>query len=186
MLVASIRQRKFVRLVRKPSPDNLTHVDHANLNGLNNKVLQMVESSSELYMKVVKNPRWKLNPASFRDQHLNERDVTRQQLTKLFPEQLGHLLVNRLPTDGVRLISNQLRARINDTSVYAQRLHDRDHQHFVTMSVTQLSSGDYVVDRLHPLPSGDLPAIPMESVCVFDNIGWLMNNDVRKRFDESR
>ncbi|UJR06676.1 hypothetical protein I4U23_010962 [Adineta vaga] len=38
------------------------------------------------------------------------------------------------------------------------------NQYFVSMSITQLSAGDYLVDVLHPVPSQDLNSVPIRIV----------------------
>ncbi|CAF3616269.1 unnamed protein product, partial [Rotaria sp. Silwood2] len=109
----------------------------------------------------------------------NERDLIGEHLYKLFPEQLGHLLVSHLPDEGVRLISSNIRARIMKTSVLLQRLHDHGHQHFVSMSITQLPTGDYLVDSLHPVPSRCINPVPTRIVFSANKIGWLVNYEMR-------
>ncbi|CAF1444795.1 unnamed protein product [Adineta ricciae] len=159
---------------------------HANINGLNNKVLQIVYRSFEFYMKTILNTRWKLTASSNVVIESDERDAIGEQLYKLFPEQAGHLLVCHLPDNGIRLINNEIRARINDTSVYVQRIHDHGHQHFVTMSITQLPSGDHIVDRLHPVPSKCLPPVPIKDLFSLKNVGYLVHNEIRKALDNRR
>lgn len=159
---------------------------YSNANGLNNKILQIIDSSSDLYIKTITNYRWKLTPSSKTVAECDERDIIGERLYRLFPEQLGHLLVAHLPDEGVRLISSDLRARITDTSAFVQRLHDHGRQHFISMSITQLPAGDYMVDHLHPVPSRGLPPISIEKLFSWENIGWMVNNEIRKKFDEHR
>ena len=159
---------------------------YSNTNGLNNKILQIIDSSSDLYMRTIMNSRWKLTPSTNTVVESDERDIIGEHLYRLFPEQLGHLLVAHLPDEGVRLIGSDLRARITETSVFVQRLHDHGHQHFVSMSITQLPAGDYIVNHLHPVPSRRLPPISIEKLFCWENVGWMVNNEVRKKFDERR
>ena len=157
---------------------------HAAAKGLNNKALQIIDSSSDLYKKTIMNGRWKLTPSAHTIADADTRDVIGEQLYQLYPEHLGHVLVKHLPNEGVRLINNEIRARISDTSVFVQRLHDHGHQHFVTMSITQLTNGDYIVDRLHPVPSRCVSPVPVKKLCCFDNVGWMIFDSLRKLMDE--
>ena len=159
---------------------------HSNANGLNNKILQIIESSSDLYVKTIMSARWRLVASTNMVTESNERDTIGEHLHRLFPEQLGHLLVTHLPDEGVRLVNSDLRARITDTSVFVQRLHGHAHQHFVSMSITQLPAGDYIVDHLHPVPSGCMPPTSIEKLFYSGNVGWVINNEIRKALDEHR
>ncbi|CAF4466495.1 unnamed protein product [Rotaria sp. Silwood2] len=161
-------------------------IQYSNANGLNNKILRIIDSSFESYVKIITDPRWKLAACDNMSTTYNERDLIGEHLYKLFPEQLGHLLVSHLPDEGVRLISSNIRARIMKTSVLLQRLHDHGHQHFVSMSITQLPTGDYLVDSLHPVPSRCINPVPTRIVFSANKIGWLVNYEMRRKFDEYR
>jgi len=153
---------------------------HSLMNGLNNQVLQLIESSVEFYLKTITNSRWKLAPGvKTNSKQSKDGDIVGEYLRKLFSAQLGHLLVPHLPDEGVRLIESDLRASIANRSIYVQRPHDHAHQYFVAMSITRLPSGRYVVDRLHQVPAHHLPASPVEQLLVRENIGWSISNEVR-------
>jgi HrpA-like RNA helicase len=131
----------------------ICRIKHSNENGLNNKILQNIDTSSTSIIRQIKNACW-LKPGSEMPQ--NPMNIISKQLAQLFPEQCGYLLVPELPAEGVRLISTDIRANITNTSVFMQKLHtdsnDELYQHFVAMTITQLSSGNYIIERLHPIP----------------------------------
>ena len=151
----------------------ICRVKHSNENGLNNKILQNVDASIETIIKHMKEARW-LRPANEMPKDTNE--IIGVRLAQLFPEQCGYLLVPQLPAEGVRLIASDIRALIKDTSVFMQRLHgDSEHelyQHCVAMTITQLPSGKYIVDRLHPVPRTQAAVgSSIEAVKTMENIG---------------
>ena len=157
------------------------------MHGLNNQVLQLIESSVEWYIKTITHSRWKLKPGNATmDRTLKDGDIIGEHLRKLFPPQIGHLLVPHLPDEGVRLIENDLRASIANRSIYVQRAHDSAHQYFVAMSITRLPSGRYVVDRLHQVPAHNLPRSPIQQLIVRENIGRAINNQLRTLFSVNR
>ncbi|UJR18854.1 hypothetical protein I4U23_021982 [Adineta vaga] len=159
---------------------------YANRNGLNNKILQIIDNSVLFYIQTITNLKWKLAVGRDISSTDNERDIIGKYLYELFPEHLGHLLVCHLPAAGVRLINSNICAQITNTSVFMQRLHDHGHQYFVSMSITQLPAGDYLVDVLHPVPSQDLNSVPICIVFSEKNIGWLVNCKIRQKFNEYR
>ncbi|CAF1005352.1 unnamed protein product, partial [Didymodactylos carnosus] len=156
---------------------------HSFMNGLNNQVLQSIESSVLFYVKIITKSRWKLTPGvKTNNRQPNDGDIIGEHLRKLYPTQLAHLLVPHLPDEGVRLIESDLRASIANRSIYVQRAHDHTHQYFVAMSITRLPSGRYIVDRLHQVPAHHLPASPVQQLLVRENVGWSISNEVRTLF----
>ncbi|UJR13608.1 hypothetical protein I4U23_000621 [Adineta vaga] len=137
-------------------------IKHSFMNGLNNQVLEFIENSIEFYRKTITNPRSKLRTGNriFTKQWTDE-DIIGKHLGKVFPTQVGHLLVPHLPNEGVHFIHNDILP------------------YFVTMSITRLLSGKYVVDRLHQIPSRNLPASPIEQILVRENVGASTDNQIR-------
>ena len=132
----------------QPNVCQTCRAQHSLINGLNHQVVQFIEPAIEFYIKTITNTRWKLTPGTkSASKPLNDGEIIGEHLRKLFPTQLGHLLVPHLPDEGARLIENDLRTAIANRSVYVQRAHDQAHQYFVAMSITRSSSGRYIVDR---------------------------------------
>ncbi|CAF4277253.1 unnamed protein product [Didymodactylos carnosus] len=154
------------------------------MNGLNDQILQFVEGSVEFYVETITDSRWKLTPGTKSvDKQSNNGDIIGEHLRKLFPAQIGHLLVPHLPDEGVRLIESDLRASIANRSIYVQRAHDHKRQYFVAMFITRSPSGKYVVDRLHQISAHHLSESPVQQLLVRENIGWLINNEIRTLFN---
>jgi hypothetical protein len=78
------------------------------------------------------------------------------------------------------MVANQIRACITNTSVFVQR--QVGNTHFMAMSITQLPTGDYVIERLHPL---NVPATThteaLSKLCSVSNVGWEWNFEMRKQ-----
>lgn len=160
---------------------------YSSMHGLNNQVLQLIESSVHFYRKTITDTRWKLIPDDkTTNKQSNDGEIIGEYLRKLFPDQLGHLLVSHLPDEGVRLIEIDRRATIASQSIYVQRAHDHAQQYFVAMSIVRISSGRYVVDRLHQVPAHDLPASFLERILTRENVGWSISNEVRTHFNTVR
>jgi hypothetical protein len=83
---------------------------------LNNKILQNIDTSSTSITKQIKNAHW-LKPGSKMTDNLI--DIIGIKLTQIFPEQCGYLLVPQLPTEGVRLVSTDIRASITNSNAKA-------------------------------------------------------------------
>ncbi|CAF1601026.1 unnamed protein product, partial [Adineta ricciae] len=151
----------------------ICRIKYCNENGLNNKILQHISTSCGSIIKQLKNVRW-LQP---RDEMCTDMVKTLgYHLAKLFPEQCGYLLVPQLPSEGVRLISTDIRAKITNTSVFMQKLNkdsDREvYQHFVAMTITQLPSGNHIIERLHPISRSDVVVqSTIQDLCTIENCG---------------
>jgi FtsZ-interacting cell division protein YlmF len=148
-------------------------VKYSNENSLNNKILQNIDTSCASIIKQIKNAHW-LKPGS--EMPENSIDIIGTRLAQIFPEQCGYLLVPQLPAEGVRLVSTDIRANITNNSVFMQKLHsDTNHefyQHFIAMTITQLSSGNYIIDRLHPVLKNQTTVQSlMQSLTTIPNIG---------------
>ncbi|CAF4787695.1 unnamed protein product [Rotaria sp. Silwood1] len=157
------------------------------MNGLNNQILELIESSIKFYINTITDSRWKLTPGTKRaDKRLSNGDIIGEHLQKLFPDQIGHLLVPHLPDEGARLITNDLRASIANSSTYVQRAHDYKRQYFVAMFITRSLSGKYIVDRLHQISAHKLPKSPIKQLVVRENIGWSINKEIRTLFNSIR
>ncbi|CAF1002038.1 unnamed protein product [Rotaria sordida] len=149
-------------------------VKHSNENSLNNKILQHIDGLCTSIIKQIRNTRW-LQPG-----HKMSEDVIKiigSHLAKLFSEQCGYLLVPQLPVEGVRLVSTDIRGNITNTSVFMQKLHmnsDRElYQHFVAMTITQLPSGRYIIERLHPILRSDVTVqSSIQNLITIENIGF--------------
>ncbi|UJR19381.1 hypothetical protein I4U23_022511 [Adineta vaga] len=149
----------------------ICRIKHSNENSLNNKILQHIDTSCTSIIKQIKNARW-LQP---RDEMSEDTiKILGYHLAKLFPEQCGYLLVPQLPIEGVRLVSTDIRANITNTSVFMQKLNkdsDREiYQYFVAMTITQLPSGDYIIERLHPIPRSNVMINLIQNLDTYDGI----------------
>ncbi|CAF1352924.1 unnamed protein product [Rotaria magnacalcarata] len=163
----------------------ICRIKHSNEKGLNNKILQNIDSSSATILKQIKNASW-LQPGSEMPQ--NSMDIISKQLALFFPEQCGYLLVPQLPTEGARLISTDIRANIANASVFMQKLHadtNRElYQHFVAMTITQLTSGSYIIEKLHPIPRAIATAQSSIKILVtIENIGSEVYYHMRQKFN---
>ncbi|CAF3939431.1 unnamed protein product [Rotaria sordida] len=162
-------------------------IHYSFMDGLNHQILQLIESSIEFYIDTITNSRWKLTPGTKTvDKRLSDGNIIGEYLQKLFPNQIGHLLVPHLPDEGVRLIASDLRAIIVNRSIYVQRAHDHKEQYFVAMFITRSLSGKYIVDRLHQIPGHKLPKSPIKQLVVRENIGWSVNKEIRILFNNIR
>ncbi|CAF4950088.1 unnamed protein product [Rotaria sp. Silwood1] len=163
----------------------ICRVKYSNDNGLNNKILQNIDASCTLIRKQIKDARW-LKPGNEMPENLI--DIIGIRLAQLFPEQCGYLLVPQLPSEGVRLISTGIRASITNTSVFMQKLHtDSNHdlyQHFVAMTITQLPSGNYIIERLHPIPK-TLATVQssMQNLMTIENISSDLFHHMRQKLN---
>jgi HrpA-like RNA helicase len=151
----------------------ICRIKYSNENGLNNKILQNVDASCASIIKQIKNAHW-LKPGSKMPENLI--DIIGIRLAEIFSEQCGYLLVPELPVEGVRLVSTDIRANITNTSVFMQKLHTDTnralYQHFIAMTITQLSSGNYIIERLHPiLKTQATVQSPMQRLMTIENIG---------------
>ncbi|CAF1228802.1 unnamed protein product [Adineta steineri] len=145
---------------------------------LNNKILNIIEVNRDTAMKIITNNRWQLKSKCLKQ--VNESDIIGAYLLKNFPEHHGHLLVSHLPNEGVCMITNNLRARITSTSVFVQRR--VGHTQFIAMFITKLSTGDYVIERLHPLSSNrNIHSKVYEKLSFISNVGWEWNFEIRKQ-----
>jgi HrpA-like RNA helicase len=115
---------------------------------LNNGILNCIEVASNNIIRIVTNERWQLSPKM--SPNVDESDLIGTYLFKHFSVQHGHLLVPHLPSEGVYMVTNNIRAYIARTSVFLRR--HIGSSHFIAMSITKLSTGNHVVERLHPLP----------------------------------
>lgn len=73
-------------------------------------------------------------------------------LPRVFPEQIGHLLVSHLPDQGARMLSNDIRVSVSLTSALRQKCSAQsEEQFFVSMSINQNTEGKYFIEKLHPI-----------------------------------
>lgn len=119
---------------------------------LNNRMLETIDRQKDFICETI-------NKSCFGGPYEeNENKDTNSHIIGLclknaFSEQLGDILVPRLPNRGVRLINishDPIRADITRTSVFL-RNRKEPFQAFVAMSITKLSTGKYLVDRLHSI-----------------------------------
>lgn len=147
---------------------------------LNNKVLSTIEVTANNAIKTISNKCWKIN--SNISTTPDEIDVIGNHLFKKFPEQHGHLLVPHLPNEGVRMVINEIRARITNISAFVQR--QIGNNHFIAMSISKLSTGDYVIERLHPIKvSGSSSLWTIEKLYTISNVGWRWNSELRQQIN---
>ncbi|CAF2761381.1 unnamed protein product [Rotaria sp. Silwood2] len=134
---------------------------------LNNKILNIVENVSNDLIETINDSRWQLNPESL--SNINESDIIGSNLYKYFPNQYGIFRRTCKTIENAHMVEKGFNAHISDTSIFAHR--QTDNPHFIAMSLVKLSSGRYLIDRLHPFhPSGsfnserkDSSVIAMES-----------------------
>ena len=157
-------------------------IKHSNENGLNNKILQNINSTSISIIKQIKNASWLIAGNEFPE---NQMHIISRHLANLFPEQCGYLLVPQLPIEGVHLVSTDVRATITNTSVFRQKR--QIDQHFIAMTITQLSSGRYIIEKLHPIPRS-LTTIQTSIVelYVVRNISSLIFHCMRRKLNTFR
>ena len=160
-------------------------IKYSNEHGLNNKILQTIETSSTSIIKQIKNTHW-LKVGSEMPENLV--DIIGRRLVQIFPEQCGYLLVPQLPIEGVRLISADVRSGITHTSVFMQKLHmdsNRElYQHFVAMTITQLSSGNYIIEKLHPIARSLAPVqSTIERLMTIDNVSSDVFHQMRQKLN---
>ena len=153
---------------------------HSFLNGLNNDILELIENEIYFYGKKVTRSSWIFST----DLLLMKRKITDQEiigrhLRQIFPSQVGHLLVPHLPDEGARLIQGNLRTTISNKSIFVQHVYDPNHQYFVTMSITRLRSGHYMISRLHQLSEHDLPTSPIQRLLDHDHIALSTYKELR-------
>lgn len=179
-------------------------VRYANDNSLNNKVLDSIMHTRVNVLKLIDNrkARW---ATLFRPQATAKRRIPQfrsarsQQeeskadflgedvviaiascLVKVFPEQIGTLLLPDQPQEGMAMLSADIRARISDTAVAMQSIKSDSRYHsFVALSITQLPSGQYLVDKLHPCMIEQKSQFLCEAA-VFPNCGF----DVAKQLKQ--
>ncbi|CAM4805317.1 unnamed protein product [Rotaria magnacalcarata] len=166
----------------------ICRVKHSNENSLNNKILQHIDASCTSIIKQIKNAHW-LQSGDKMPQNLIS--IIGTQLARFFPEQCGYLLVPQLPIEGVRLVSTDIRANITNTSTFMQKLHintDRElYQHFVAMTITQLPSGRYIIERLHPILRSDvIVQSAMQNLITMENIGSELAYHMRQELNTYR
>ena len=166
----------------------ICRIKYSNEKNLNNKILQFVDTSCSSIIKQIKKTRW-MEPGNEMPGNLME--IISQQLARLFPEQCGYLLVPQLPTEGVRLTSTDVRANITDTSVFMQKLHtdsNQDlYQYFVSMTITQLPSGSYIIEKLHPIPRSLSPIqSTIKILKTMDNISSYVFQELKQKLYSSQ
>ncbi|CAF0845315.1 unnamed protein product [Adineta steineri] len=160
-------------------------VKHSNENSLNNKILQYIDGSCTSIIKQIKNARWLQPGTKILDDSVK---IIGNHLAKLFPEQCGYLLVPQLPVEGVRLVATDIRGSISNTSVFMQKLQkdsDREfYQHFVAMTITQLPSGRYITERLHPVLRSDVTVqSSVQNLMTLENVGWDLAYHLRQKLN---
>jgi len=142
-------------------------VKFSNEEGLNNKVLDFVLSTSENVRNIVLRSEILSNTeiiAGVGDENVD--DVTAVAcLQRYFMEQCGQVLVPAYPQDGVRLTNNDVRGRITNSSCFLQKVRSEPFHNFVAMNIACLSSGEFIVEQLHPIPCpAETQSLPMPVV----------------------
>ena len=163
----------------------ICRIRYSNEEGLNNKILQNIHGSCTSMIKQIKNAHW-LKSGNAMPKNLV--DIIGIRLARLFPEQYGYLLVPKLPTEGVRLISTDVRASISSTSVFMQKLHfdanQTPYQYFIAMNITQLPSGKYIVERLHSIPKTEaISQSPIQTLMTIENISSELFHQIRQKMN---
>lgn len=145
-------------------------VKYSMTEGLNNKVLDFVLSTSRSVDEIIKKAKFRTKIE--KRTGVDDVHVVSECLERYFSEQLGEVLVPEHPPDGVRLDKVGVRARITNSSSFLQKIRIDPFRSFVALSVTQVPSGEYIIDRLHPVASmkhSDSPAC----CCIYrrDGVG---------------
>ncbi|CAF3598550.1 unnamed protein product [Rotaria sp. Silwood1] len=116
---------------------------------LNNKILNIVENVYHDLIETINGSRWQLNPESL--SNANESDIIGSNLYKYFSNQYGIFRRTNKTKLNAHMVEKGFDAGISDTSIFAHRA--TTNPHFIAMSLVKLSSGRYLVDRLHPFQS---------------------------------
>ncbi|PAA84961.1 hypothetical protein BOX15_Mlig016460g2 [Macrostomum lignano] len=96
-------------------------VGHSNSNRLNNKVMEHIEKTRTSFLKTIKKSKWFLELQKVESSCEDTIQVVGSCLEQVIPEQVTCLLVKRLPSEGIKIVDSNIRARISNTSVFAQR-----------------------------------------------------------------
>ena len=72
-------------------------------------------------------------------------------LCKHFPERRGRLLIYPEKKIDAYMSKNNLPARLSETTTFLQR--KSNNMHFIATLLLKAVSGNYIIDRLHPLPA---------------------------------
>jgi len=117
--------------------------------GLNNKVLDFVALTAASVQDMVKKARL----PSLQMREGDDLEAISYCLERYFTDQMGEVLVPEHPPDGVRLDKVGVRARITTSSSFLQKLRPDPFRSFVALSVMKVPSGEYFIDKLHPVTS---------------------------------
>jgi hypothetical protein len=173
-------------------------VKYSMANSLNNKVLDVSLTTQVDVMKIICSystllnlKRW-LEFDNFSEDEKALYSSEEYQMERIafclensFPDQMGVFLVSSLPSEGARMLHSDVRARITQTSSLAQRSRKDTFACFIAMSITQLPSGMYVVDKIHPLlrqidHSEEKFGLLPKPVKEWGNVSEKISSDVRK------
>ncbi|CAF1523895.1 unnamed protein product [Didymodactylos carnosus] len=180
-------------------------VQHTIKDGLNNKVYEIVQKTRDNFISTIMEPKWNVRHIQLSiSGNTNTTTMTRTALIHtqgagkpnniveylgeclklVFADQLCTVLIPHMPSEGVRIVSANVRAKINDISTILQKNRDSPFHQIIAMSITQLPSGLYVVDRIHPLVDimsvNDQTMTMVEAVSI-ENTGSLIASEVRKK-----
>jgi hypothetical protein len=178
-------EREFCRICR---------VNYSDDKGLNNRILEMIDRQTDYVYETISKFLSRAGPYEERIANDDENfKVISICLQKAFREQLGHVLVPHLSNRGVRLISTEvdhIRANIVRTSVFFRTRPDPFH-FFITMSITKLSNGKYLVDRLHPINiDSNLRFISEQDKIIavheLPNVGLELNKLIESSFQDEK
>lgn len=129
----------------------------ANEMTLNNKVISIVQVTVEQVLSIVKKTKLSFD-------HDTPKPIARKQstgtletvlgrcLAKCFFDQICQLVLPSKPDAGVYLLEADEKGSIAATSTVSQRVgdsNDRSNSFYIAMSINQLPSGDFKVERLH-------------------------------------
>ena len=167
-------------------------VKYSNSEGLNNKVLDVVMNTSRSVKEIIGKARLSTTSVGKVKHDADDTQAVSECLERYFSEQLGEVLVPEHPPDGVRLDNVNVRARITNSSSFLQKVRENPFRSFVALSVTQIPSGEYIIDRLHPVCSEQHTCAPACTVIYHrDGIGhqvyrtfrsWLSQQMGRKQY----
>eukprot|EP01105_Mastigella_eilhardi_P013094 TRINITY_DN297_c0_g1_i6.p1 TRINITY_DN297_c0_g1~~TRINITY_DN297_c0_g1_i6.p1 ORF type:complete len:2532 (+),score=507.88 TRINITY_DN297_c0_g1_i6:500-8095(+) len=170
----------------------------SNKEGLNNKVLKIVDRTVFEIKKMLQLPQWQPVVAALPQlPPLDDLEAIGNCLSRAFLDQLIEVLVPVSPSSGVRVVIADERGKIERTSCVAQRKRELPPRYFLAMKTTHLPSGVLLVDQLHPVTCNTIKAAAASDWCVqhrvptdpvvascWDNVGPECEAGTKKAFDE--
>lgn len=134
--------------VQKDDGCRQCRVKFTKINGLNNKILEIIHRTKKQSIKIIKSSS-NFSPKILIKSTKNAEAIGICML-EVFHEQLGELVMPGNPASGVYLIHNGLKGVISKTSTCAQKC-DKDLSDIIGTKITQIPNGMYIIDSIHPI-----------------------------------